>query len=99
MLVHTVYFWLKPELDSEAVMSFEEGLESLTKIPSVRHGYWGRPAATDRPVIDRTYTYGLAVVFENMDGHDAYQVDPSHKAFLERFSAKWLKVVIYDTAT
>lgn len=99
MLIHTVYFWLPPELESDTVAAFEEGLEALTKISFVRHGYWGRPAATSRPVIDRTYSYGLAVIFDDMAGHDAYQVDPAHKAFLERFAPMWLKVTIYDTVT
>jgi len=99
MLIHTVYFWLDPALDSNTVTEFENGLETLTKIASVRHGYWGRPAATDRPVIDRTYSHGLAVIFDDMAGHDAYQIDADHKAFLARFASKWIKVAIYDTVT
>lgn len=99
MLIHAVYFWLSPELDTDTLADFEKGLEKLSKIDTVRHGYWGRPAVTDRPVIDRTYTYGLVVIFDDMAGHDAYQIDPAHKAFLEQFSTKWMKVSIYDTET
>ncbi|MFM8334667.1 MAG: Dabb family protein [Opitutaceae bacterium] len=29
-------------------------------------------------------------------GHDAYQVDPLHLAFVERFKTFWNRVQIYD---
>jgi len=33
-----------------------------------------------------------------MAGHDIYQVDPLHKAFLDSFRTFWTKVQIYDAA-
>jgi len=46
--------------------------------------------------VDTTYTFSLLIIFEDLAGHDAYQVDPIHKAFLEEFRAHFEKVVIYD---
>ncbi len=96
MLVHAVYFWLKPDLKPEDVRKFDEGVRSLLKIPNVLHGWVGKPAETDRPVIDRSYSYALVVAFEDMAGHDIYQVHPIHKSFLE-CSGMWTKVQIYDS--
>lgn len=96
MFVHCVYFWLKPDLDDESLEVFKRGLESLVKIPSVRFGEWGTPAATDRPVIDRSYSYGLVCAFDDEPGHDEYQVHPDHDAFRETCSSMWEQVRIYD---
>jgi hypothetical protein len=46
MLVHTVYFWLKPELTDAERADFRKGVESLGTIPSVSAVYVGTPAAT-----------------------------------------------------
>lgn len=97
MLIHTVYFWLKRDLTDEQRKTFlEEGVNSLKNIDSTTAVYTGVPAATDRPVIDRSYDVGLTVVLEDMAAHDAYQEDQIHLDFIERFKDYWIKVQIYD---
>ena len=95
MFVHCVYFWLKPGLSPAEIKQFVEGATSLTKIKTVRNGFLGKPASTDRPIIDRTYSYGMVVAFDDMAGHDAYQVDPIHDKF-RALAHLWGKVQIYD---
>lgn len=99
MFVHCVYFWLRPDLSEEEHASFVEGATSLTTIESVRHGFLGTPASTDRPIIDRSYSYGLVCVFDSMDDHDAYQVHPIHDDFRDTCSTFWTAVKIYDIET
>lgn len=97
MLVHTVIFWLRPELNSEQRDEFLQGLESLRGITSIEALYLGTPAQTgERPVIDSSYDYCLTVLLSDLAAHDAYQVDPLHKAFLERFASYWKQVRIID---
>ncbi len=96
MLVHSVYFWLKEGLSDEERASFRRGVESLNGIEEVKAMYVGTPAPTDRPVVDRSYSVALTVVLDDMNAHDAYQVHPLHKEFLDQFAAYWDKVVIYD---
>lgn len=96
MLVHTVFFWLKPDLDGAQRASFRAGVESLATISSAEAVYIGTPAATDRPVIDRSYDVGLTVVLKDLAAHDAYQVDPIHREFVDTFGTSWERVVIYD---
>lgn len=99
MFVHSVYFWLKPDLTAAQQAQFWAGVRSLGTISSVRHCYIGTPAATDRPIIDRSYSCGLVVVFDNETGHEAYQVDPLHDRFRIECADLWQRVLIYDVGT
>jgi hypothetical protein len=95
MFIHCVYFWLKPGITAEEERRFLEGARSLTTMASVKHGWVGKPAGTDRAIIDRSYSYGLVIVCEDEAGHDAYQVDPVHDAFRAMHDL-WTSVKIYD---
>ena len=75
---------------------FEAGLRTLPSAPSVSTGWVGTPSATNRPVIDRSYTFALTLRFENLEAHDKYQVDPIHDAFHDRCAKYWTKVLVYD---
>ena len=97
MLVHTVLFWLKKDLDGDKITHFRMGLESLSKIESAEAVYIGSPAGTaERPVIDTSYDFCLTVVAKDVAAHDAYQVDPRHTDFINTFKDYWKKVKIYD---
>lgn len=97
MLVHTVYFWLKPELTPQQRADFRRGVESLGGIKAVEKAYIGEPAKTEkRPIIDDSYSVALTVVCKDVAAHDAYQVDPIHLAFIEQFKTFWSRVQIYD---
>ncbi len=97
MFVHCVYFWLKPGISQAEQARFAAGAETLLRIGTVRQGWLGRPADTDRPIIDRSYSYALVVVFDDRVGHDTYQADPVHDAF-RTLSPLWIDVKIYDFA-
>ena len=97
MLVHTVYFWLKPELTTAQRADFRRGVESLSAIKAVEKIYVGAPAGTaKRPIIDDSYSVALTVVCKDVAGHDAYQVDPLHLEFVNTFKTFWKRVQIYD---
>lgn len=98
MFVHAVYFWLRPDLTDEQRAQFHDGVRSLTSIETVQHAYWGAPAPTDRPIIERSYSVGLVLVFADQAAHDQYQIHPIHDQFREQCSSLWHKVLIYDTA-
>ncbi len=99
MLIHTVYFWLKPDLTPAQRAEFRRGVESLAAIKAVEKVYVGTPAATQkRPIIDDSYAVALTVICQDVSAHDAYQVDPIHLAFVERFKTFWSRVQIYDAA-
>lgn len=97
MFVHSVYFWLKDDLSAADRDTFDRGVQSLTTIGTVEHAFVGVPADTDRPVIDRSYSTALVVIFRDAAGHDAYQVDPVHDRFRQECAGFWRSVRIYDS--
>lgn len=97
MLVHSVYFWLKPGLTAAQRAEFLAALQALKGVPSVGQFFLGTPAGvTDRPVVDKSFDYSITCVFENLDAHNAYQVHPLHLAFVQTGKPLWTRVQIYD---
>lgn len=94
--VHAVYFWLKkdnPELVKEFI---DEGLPKLAKVPSIQSVTWGPPAGTPREVVDNSYDLAWIVNFANAEDQDAYQVDPLHLEFVEKYKSIFDRVQVYD---
>ena len=95
---HVVYFWLKNPDNQNDRMAFEK---SLTKFINnsvyIQTKFIGTPAATNREVIDNSYTYSLMLTFENKAEQDKYQEEDLHKKFIEESSELWTKVVVYDS--
>jgi len=98
MHTHVVHFWLKPELSDEQVASFAEGLAGLKDSPNVQEVRVGTPIASERAVVDSSFTYQLLVTFDDSEAHDRYQSsdDSAHEAFIAGFKSFWTKVLIYD---
>lgn len=97
MLVHSVFFWLKPDLTATQRAEFRAGLDSLQAIKAAVSVYVGTPAPTPkRPIVEDTYSFALTIVCRDIAGHDAYQVDPIHQAFVNTFKTYWSRVQIYD---
>lgn len=96
-MIHSVLFWLKEDLTEEDRVSFENQLRGLSEIPSVTELFVGTPANTQkRPVVESSYDYCLTVLLEDVQAHDAYQVDPIHLAFVQNCSRMWDRVRIHD---
>lgn len=97
MFIHTVYFWFNDGVSDEVQKRMTaDCIELMSKIPTVRHVWSGKPAMTPRDVVDNTYDVGLCVVLDNAEGHDAYQAHPLHKEFLSRYKQHWKRIQVYD---
>jgi len=99
MFIHSVYFWLRNDLTRAQKEQFDSGLRSLTTIGHVRHGYIGVPAETNRPVIERSYSRALVLVFDDAAAHDAYQSDPVHDRFRSECGPLYSSIRIYDSVS
>ena len=97
MFIHHVYFWLRDENNEQARASLIEGLKKLSKVSTIRNFYIGVPAATNRDVIERSYSISWLLFFDNPADQDSYQTDPIHLKFVEECSMLWKKVVVYDS--
>jgi hypothetical protein len=98
-LVHHVYFWLKNPESKEDLNKLVEGLTSLRQIKQLKLAKIGVPATTEkRDVIDSSYSISWLNVFDDIKGHDEYQVHPLHVKFVESYKHLWEKVVVYDSS-
>lgn len=97
MFIHHVFFWLKHPDNREDKARLIEGLKQLSKVKTIRRFHIGQPAATNREVIDRSYSISWCVFFDNAADQDSYQTDPIHLKFVESYSSLWSKVIVYDS--
>lgn len=97
-LLHHVFFWLKNPDSKEDLNKLIGGLETLRKIETVKKLHIGVPASTEkRPVVDSSYSVSELMVFDDVEGQNAYQVHPLHTKFVEQYSSLWDRVVVYDS--
>lgn len=93
-----VFFWMKDPKDEKSVQNFIEGTRAFVRqIKEVKAYHVGRPAMTDRPVVDNSYTVCLVAHFENKNGHDIYQDHPAHLQYIEKSKDLWEKVQVFDS--
>jgi hypothetical protein len=98
MLVHSVYFWLRPGLTPAERAHFRSEVQKLAAIGTVAKLYVGAPAAiAKRDVTDRSFDVALTILFRDGPAHDAYQVDPVHLAFVEGNKGSWTRVQVFDS--
>ena len=96
--VHTVYFWLKNPADQTDRAKFEKSLKTfLNSSKYIQTKHLGVPANTDRPVIDRSYTYCLSLTFASKADQDKYQAEDVHLVFIKESEMLWKKVLVYDS--
>ena len=97
-MVHTVFFWMNEDVDEAGVQAFKDALMELETIPSVKRMFVGPAAETpQRDVTDNSFDYSLVLWFDDVEGHNAYQVHPTHKAFADGQGPKFSKVTVYDS--
>ena len=69
----------------------------LDKIHVIKTKYIGIPVASDRSVVDSSYTFSLIVTFNDNADQEIYQSHPAHVDFVENNKSMWEKVVVYDS--
>jgi len=97
MFIHHVYFWLKNPGSAEDLKKLKEGLQKLTAVETIGMYQIGTPAATNRDVIERTYSVSWMLMFDNLEDEEVYQHHPLHLKFVEECSHLWSKVIVYDS--
>jgi hypothetical protein len=96
IFVHHVYFWLKNEGNISDQDQLIAGLVKLSKAGTIKDFHIGKPANTNREVIDSSYAVSWLLIFENDEEQAIYQTDPIHLRFIEECSHLWSKAVVYD---
>jgi hypothetical protein len=96
-VIHHVFFWLKNPGSEADKKQLIEGLNTLRTIKEIKQLLIGIPASTEkRDVVDNSFDVSELMYFDSATTQDAYQVHPVHKAFVEKYSHLWERVVVYD---
>ncbi len=95
--IHSVFFWFDDTMtDAQKEDFVKNGMEKLAQCEHLSSIYFGPPAGTPRQVVDNSYDYAWICHFKDKAAHDAYQVDPLHKKFVDQYSDLFKEVKIYD---
>lgn len=99
-VVHHVFFWLKNPGSAEDRRRLIEGLQTLKGIKEIKKLMIGTPAPTEqRDVVDSSYDISELMFFDSAKDQQTYQDHPVHKAFVDKYSHLWQKVIVYDMLT
>jgi len=97
IFVHHVYFWLNNPDSKADLDKLKEGLTKLSKVTTIKQFHMGKPADTNRDVIETSYAISWLCMFDNAADQASYQTDPIHLKFVEDCSSLWKKVIVYDS--
>ncbi len=95
--IHMVFFWINEDASGADVKQLMDDCKNLLgEIKTVKKVEVGKPAGTERDVVDNSYGVSLIVYFKDSAGHDHYQTAQKHLDFIERNKETWSKVQVYD---
>jgi hypothetical protein len=97
IFIHHVYFWLHNPDSSDDFRKLIEGLQKLSKVKAIKTFHIGKPAGTNRDVIDSSYSVSWLLMFNNLADQESYQTDPIHLKFIDECKHLWKKVLVYDS--
>jgi len=96
-MIHQVYFYLHNDSDVKEFMS--NATPMLGRCKDVAKFIQGVPADTaKRDVVDHSFHVACTLFFDSLEAQAAYQVDPLHLEFIEKYSHMWKSVKVYDIA-
>lgn len=94
-MIHQVYFWLHDSANTQEFLT--EAVPMLGRCNTVAKFIAGTPAPTaDREVVDHSFQVSCTLFFDSLEDQDIYQTDPTHLAFIEKYSSMWKTVKVYD---
>ena len=100
MVIHSVFFWLVNPDSSEDFDQIKSGLLALKDTELALSINVGIPAANEtRPILDKSYSIALNLVFKCVEDEMAYQIHPLHHQFISECKHLWTEVKVYDVET
>jgi len=96
-MIHQVYFWLHDEKNINEFLN--DAVPMLGRCPTVGRFIAGTPADTEkRDVVDHSWHVSCTIFFDSLEDQLAYQKEPLHLEFIEKYSSMWKTVKVYDIA-
>ena len=94
---HVVLVWLKPHTSAEIADALIERTRDLASIGTVRALHVGRAIASDRPIVDDSFSFGITFTFDSEEDMHRYLTDPQHVEYVEKLLKPHLqKITVYD---
>lgn len=96
-MIHQVYFWLHDKANTNEFLT--EAVPMLGRCPTVAKFIAGTPADTEkRDVVDHSWQVSCTIFFDSLEDQLAYQKEPLHLEFIDKYSSMWSTVKVYDIA-
>jgi hypothetical protein len=94
---HVVVCWYNGTVDEAVVKRAMEATREFERIPGILTVSSGRAVASERPVVDDSFSMAVHIRVQSKEALDAYLVHPIHKDFVEAYvKGKAERVVVYD---
>ncbi len=94
MITHFVVIRTKSGENASKIL---EGLQTLKQIKCADSVSFGSPVASERPVVDDTFTAALCVQCKDSQTLSQYLNDPIHVKFAQDYLKKYqAKITVYD---
>jgi hypothetical protein len=94
---HVVLMWLKRPGNAEDKQALLSATSELRSIPGIKFLDTGTPLASDRPVVDDSFDFGLTMRFDSTASLHAYESNPLHvRKVNEVLKPLTRKIVVYD---
>ncbi len=98
MLAHCVFFSLHDKSPGAIAKQIEACKAYLPNHPGILYFFVGTlNPELQRPVSDRDFDVALYLFFDSQASHDAYQVAPMHKQFIQECESNWSLVRVFDS--
>ncbi len=94
---HVVFLWLQDSTDIAILDSIKLHSQNLDTIPGIISLSMGEALASDRPIVDDSFSLGLIFQFRSADEMKTYTAHPDHVEFIKRWvKPHSKKILIYD---
>ncbi|MGH1370681.1 MAG: Dabb family protein [Cellvibrionaceae bacterium] len=94
---HLVMVWLKAEISPEQKQEIMSAAQQLSAIPGVISVQAGLPVASERSIVDDSFSFGINIGLSDASAIDAYLKHPIHVNYVDtHIKGKTRKLLIYD---
>ncbi len=94
---HVVLVWLKPEISTDQRDAIMQAGQQLLDIPGVISVHSGLPVASERAIVDDSFSFGITIELPDQGAIQGYLQHPIHVDYVAtHIQQNAAKLVIYD---
>jgi hypothetical protein len=94
---HIILVWFKADTTPEEVAAIMQATQKLTQLPQVQSLQIGSAIASERKIVDDSFSLGIYMYFANQQDMDSYLSHPQHLELVNTLiKPKLEKLLVYD---